>query len=79
MSSKYIEIKYPMIDDVCKLMESPFTFDEFVEMELGIIYMFKWNMQIPLINEVLQTMLAQGVLYSSDMILMAQTDKENIH
>ena len=34
LSAKYNEVKYPMIDDVCQLMECPFKFDEFTEMEL---------------------------------------------
>ena len=32
MSAKYIEIKYPVVEDVCQLMKCPFTFDEFVQM-----------------------------------------------
>lgn len=33
MSAKYIEIKYPVVEDVCNLMKCPFSFQEFVQME----------------------------------------------
>jgi hypothetical protein len=30
MSAKYLEIKYPVVEDVCQLMKCPFNFQEFV-------------------------------------------------
>jgi hypothetical protein len=37
ISAKYHEIKYPVVEDVCQLMQCPFTFDEFVEMEAHLL------------------------------------------
>jgi hypothetical protein len=70
MSSKYLEIKYPMIEDVKRLMECPFDFDEFVEMEKEIFILFEWNMQIPTVIEIIQTILAQGVIYQTDCLMI---------
>lgn len=37
VGSKYNEIKYPVVEDVCMLMECPFSFEEFIEMERVIL------------------------------------------
>jgi hypothetical protein len=43
ISAKYCEIKYPVVSDVCKLMQCPFTFEEFEEMERFVLEVFSWN------------------------------------
>ena len=37
LASKYSEIKYPVVEDVCQLMQCPFSFEEFIEMERIIL------------------------------------------
>jgi len=37
VAAKYQEIKYPVIEDVTSLMQSPFSYDEFIEMESYIL------------------------------------------
>ena len=64
-----------MIEDVGKLMECPFTFDEFVQMEAVIFELFEWNMQIPTIIEIIQTILAQGVVFTSDTLILPIKDE----
>jgi hypothetical protein len=44
ISAKYCEIKYPIVTDVCKQMECPFTFEEFEEMERFVFEAFAWNL-----------------------------------
>lgn len=66
VSAKYNEIKYPVVEDVCQLMQCPFTFDEFVEMEKVLLQVFEFNLQLPTIPEILQTFLSQGILYQND-------------
>jgi hypothetical protein len=58
MSAKYIEIKYPVVEDVCQLMKCPFSFEEFIQMEQVIIQLFEWNLQFPTSVEIIQTFLA---------------------
>lgn len=59
ISAKYHEIKYPVVEDVCQLMQCPFTFDEFVEMEAHLLEdRFQWDLQIPTVIEALQAMLS---------------------
>lgn len=59
ISAKYHEIKYPVVEDVCQLMQCPFTFDEFVEMEAHILQDgFLWDLQIPTVIEALQALLS---------------------
>jgi len=70
MSAKYIEIKYPVVEDVCQLMKCPFTFDEFVQMEQVILQLFEWNLQFPTSVEIIQTFLAQGVIFSNDKVVI---------
>ena len=46
LASKYMEVKYPMINDVCQLMQCPFTYEEFTDMELWLMQtFFDWNIQ----------------------------------
>lgn len=52
ISSKYCEIRYPVVTDVCKLMECPFSFQEFEEMEKVVLQVFSWNFQFPTVVEV---------------------------
>ena len=33
-----------MVSDVCKLMQCPFTFEEFEEMEKVVLEAFSWNL-----------------------------------
>ena len=69
VSAKYLEIKYPVVEDVCQLMQCPFTFDEFVQMEAHILQdKFKWDLQIPTVIEALQTLLSQGALFTTDCV-----------
>lgn len=70
MSAKYIEIKYPVVEDVCQLMKCPFTFEEFVQMEQVILQLFEWNLQFPTSVEIIQTFLAQGVIFSNDKVVI---------
>jgi len=44
VGAKYLEIKYPVVEDVCTLMQCPFTFNEFIEMERVILETFEWNL-----------------------------------
>ena len=54
ISAKYHEIKYPVVEDVCQLMQCPFTFDEFIEMEAHVLQdRFLWDLQIPTVIEAL--------------------------
>lgn len=68
MSAKYLEIKYPVVEDVCQLMQCPFTFDEFIEMERVILEIFEWNLQFPTTVEIMTTLLSQGVIFTNDLI-----------
>lgn len=70
IGAKYNEIKYPVVEDVCMLMGCPFTFDEFIEMERVILQVYEFNLQLPTITEIMQTILSQGVLYLSDNIIV---------
>lgn len=73
ISAKYHEIKYPVVEDVCQLMQCPFTFDEFIEMEAHVLQdRFLWDLQIPTVIEALQALLSQGVIFTSDTISFAQ-------
>ena len=63
VGAKYLEIKYPVVEDVCTLMQCPFTFEEFIEMERVILTVFEWNLQIPTTVEVMSTFLSQGILF----------------
>ena len=71
LSAKYLEIKYPVVEDVCHLMQSPFTFDEFIEMEQALLqHFFDWDLcQISTWSEIIETLLAQGVVFSTDVFL----------
>ena len=79
MSAKYLEIKYPVVEDVCKLMQCPFTFDEFIEMERVILEIFEWNLQLPTCVEIMTTFLSQGIIFSNDKIIrtVKEENKEN--
>jgi len=44
IGAKYSEIKYPVVEDVCQLMQCPFSFDEFIEMEKVILQDYEWNL-----------------------------------
>lgn len=74
VAAKYSEIKYPVVDDVCVLMNCPFSFDEFIEMEREILMIFDWNLQLPTSVEILSNFLTQGILFQSDEIII--TDKQ---
>lgn len=63
-----------MIEDVKRLMECPFEFDEFIEMEKEIFILFEWNMQIPTVIEVIHTILAQDVVFQSDVLIIPKED-----
>jgi len=63
VGAKYLEIKYPVVEDVCTLMQSPFTFEEFIEMERVILETFEWNLQLPNIVEILSNFLTQGIMF----------------
>lgn len=69
MSAKYLEIKYPVVEDVCHLMQCPFTFDEFIEMEGLILKTFEYNLQFPTTVEIMSTFLSQGVIFTNDLIV----------
>lgn len=69
IGSKYNEIKYPVVEDVCTLMSCPFSFDEFVEMEKIMLQIYEWNLQLPTLTEMMQTLLSQGILFGSDQII----------
>ena len=44
VSAKYGEVKYPVVEDVCMLMQCPFSFKEFIQMENILLQTFEWNL-----------------------------------
>jgi hypothetical protein len=69
LGSKYAEIKYPVVEDVCALMGCPFSFNEFIEMEKIILQIYEWNLQLPTTLDIMSTFLSQGVLFQTDSII----------
>lgn len=70
VASKYSEIKYPVVQDVCTLMGCPFTFEEFIEMERVILEMFEFNLQLPTIHDIMSTLLSQGIVFTTDSVVV---------
>ena len=70
IGAKYLEIKYPVVEDVCTLMQCPFSFDEFIEMEKVILSTYDWNLQLPTVIEILSTFLSQGICYKNDQVII---------
>ena len=58
IAAKYSEIKYPVVEDVCQLMQCPFSFDEFIEMEQIILQVFQWNLQLPNTIEIISNFMS---------------------
>ena len=51
-------------------MGCPFTFDEFIEMERIILQVYEFNLQLPTTQDIMATILSQGILFYSDQIIL---------
>lgn len=77
IGSKYNEIKYPVVQDVCTLMGCPFTFDEFIEMERVMLEVYEFNLQLPTVIDIVSTIMSQGIVYSNDKIVVKINHSSN--
>ena len=57
-----------MIDDLKELLKCPFDFKEFVDMQHEVIIKFGFNIQMTTVVEIIETIMAQGVIYQTDEI-----------
>ena len=56
---KYLELQYPVIVDICKIMGLDFVSKcQFEDMERAILAMFDWDIEIPSLIDCLNHIMA---------------------
>jgi hypothetical protein len=66
ISAKFYEKTYPAVDRLNEIINSPFIFDDFIQMEAFILEFTEWQLDFITSFDILQLLLAQGVLLNTD-------------
>ena len=66
ISAKFYEKTYPAVDRLNEIINSPFSFDDFIQMEAFILEFTEWQLDFITSFDILQLLLAQGVLLNTD-------------
>ncbi len=73
ISAKYGEKTYPGVLKLNQIIQSPFTYDEFILMETDILNTLKWEVFIMTPYIFTHHMIAQGILFTSDTFVCKST------
>ena len=76
ISAKYHEQTYPGISQLLEYIQSPFTYDQFVNMEIDILNTLDWRLQFISTYDILTHFWCQGILLSSDRIKSNNPESE---
>ena len=68
ISAKFLEKTYPGVLKLNSIIQSPFTYDEFILMEKDILETLNWELNIMTPFVFLQHFTCQGILFTSDEI-----------
>lgn len=69
ISAKFLEKTYPGVQKLNSIIQSPFTYDEFILMEKDVLEKLEWELYMITPFLFLQHFLGQGILFSSDEVL----------
>jgi hypothetical protein len=68
ISAKFLEKTYPGVLKLNSIIQSPFTYDEFILMEKDILETLHWDIYIITPYQIIQHFISQGILFTTDEI-----------
>jgi hypothetical protein len=68
VSAKYYEKTYPAVNRLNEIINSPFVFDDFIQMEGLILEALDWNLNFTTPYDIVAHFLCQGTLMSTDLV-----------
>lgn len=66
ISAKFLEKTYPGVLKLNSIIQSPFSYDDFILMEKDILETLNWELYIITPFMLIQHFLSQGILFTSD-------------
>ena len=68
LSAKFLEKTYPGVNKLNSIIQSPFTYEDFITMEKHILETLRWDLYLVTPYDIFQHFLSQGVVFTTDKI-----------
>ena len=72
IAAKYLELHYPVIEDLCTLFGLKSSKEVFIEMEQRLYTVFDWDCEVPTIVDALENLFSQGIVFSKDLLQLKE-------
>lgn len=70
ISAKFLEKTYPGVFKLNSIIQSPFTYDEFILMEKDILQTLNWDLYYVTPFSLVQYFISQGFIFNNDLVLI---------
>jgi hypothetical protein len=74
ISAKFSEKTYPGVNKLNSIIQSPFTYEDFIFMEQHLLEFLHWDLYLVTPFDLLQHFLSQGLLFTSDTLIISNSN-----
>lgn len=75
LSAKFLEMTYPGVNKFNSIIQSSFTYDDFIHAERHFLQTLQWQLHLVTPHDMLQHFLSQGIIFSSDFLISFKESK----